>query len=322
MNSLIQDVIQYRQHSFAQNTKSTYRTHRRTYLEFCRKLNVPIAPLNTDLLCMYAAYLARFLKPTSVCQYLNFVGLLHKEFSLPNPLLDNWVLSTVLGGIKRLHGSPPRPKLPVTTDMLLAMRQCLNLSNSYHASFWAICLTAFFGLFRKSHLLPDSGCAFDLTKQFTRGDFSLSSFGFIVHVRWSKTIQLGQRTLFIPLIRISQSVLCPVAAISQAFALVPGASLGHQAFCFLGSDSRICVFTYKAFMKLFKSLLARIGCRPREFGSHSFRRGGASFALQSGVPLDVISIMGDWRSDAMFCYLHMPFSQRLAAQQVLAASLK
>ena len=52
-----------------------------------------------------------------------------------------------------------------------------------------------------------------------------------------------------------------------------------------------------------------------------FGRSGATFALESGVPLDVISIMGDWKSDALFLYLHMPFAQRLAAQRVITTHL-
>ena len=119
-------------------------------------LNISVAPATTTYLCMYAAYLARFLLPQSVCLYINFVGLLHKEMGLPNPLSDNWVVSTVLRGIKRTLGVPPTPKLPITIPMLLGIRSRLILNNSKHASFWAICLVAFFGLFRKAHLLPDS----------------------------------------------------------------------------------------------------------------------------------------------------------------------
>ena len=112
--------------------------------------------MSTVHLCMYAAYLARFLLPQSVCIYINFVGIFHRDQGLPNPLTDNWTLSTVLKGIKRTLGSPPLPRLPMTTDILLRIRGLLNLMDSKHASFWAVCLVSFFGFFRKSHLLPSS----------------------------------------------------------------------------------------------------------------------------------------------------------------------
>ena len=120
---------------------------------------------------MYAAYLARFLSPSSICQYLNYVGLLHREMGFLTPLADNWVLSSVLKGIRRILGTPPMPRLPITVNILIGIRSRLNLNSSRHASFWAVCLTAFFGLFRKCHLLPVSASAFDPKRQFIRSDF-------------------------------------------------------------------------------------------------------------------------------------------------------
>ena len=135
--------------------------------------------------------LARFLLPQSISQYLNYVGLLHREMGFQNPLTDNWVLSSVLTGIRRILGTPPMPRLPMTVNILRRIRSRLNRNSSRHASFWAICLTAFFGLFRKSHLLPVSVSAFDPKRQFLRSDFVFKDCVVYIHVRWSKTIQLG-----------------------------------------------------------------------------------------------------------------------------------
>ena len=129
----------------------------KAYQRFCELLGTSLVPVSTVTLCLYAAYLARFLLPQSVCQYLNYVGLLHREMGYINPLSDNWVLTSVLRGIKRTLGKPPKPRLPITIPLLIGIRSRLNLNSSKHASFWAICLVAFFGLFRKAHLLPDSG---------------------------------------------------------------------------------------------------------------------------------------------------------------------
>jgi len=37
-------------------------------------------------------------------------------------------------------------------------------------------------------------------------------------------------------------------------------------------------------------------------GSHSFRRGGASWAYQAGVSVDLIRQLGDWSSNAYQLY--------------------
>ena len=316
------EVLMYRQAVYAVNTKKSYCTHGRVYHRFCDILQIAPVPLGNNHLCMFAAYLARFLLPSSVCQYLNYVGLIHKENGYPNPLLDNWVFSSVIKGIKRIHGVAPKPKLPISIDILYLIHSRLNLSNSKHASFWAICLVSFFGLFRKSHLLPISHKDFDPAQFLLRSDFSFCKDVILVLVRWSKTIQLGQRTVTIPLVGIPDSCLCPLSAIRQAFFLTPSAQPMSQAFCY--RDSSLCqnvTFTYKAFLGCLHHVLRELGIPISDYACHSFRRGGATYALEAGVPLDHIAVMGDWKSDAMYLYLHMPLRQRLQAQRTITSSL-
>ena len=147
----------------------------------------------------------------------------------PNPLSDNWVLSSVLRGIKRTLGVPPKPRLPITVSLLLGIRSRLNLNCGKHSSFWDICLVSFFGLFRKAHLLPESESSFNPKKMFTRSDFTLSNDCIYISVRWSKTIQMGQRTVTVPLVAVPSSPLCPVSAVLHAFNLNPGYTPTSQA---------------------------------------------------------------------------------------------
>ena len=73
---------------------------------------------NTHTICCYAAFLAR-LQFSSTNKFLGIIALLHKEFGLPNPLVDNWVLKSLLSSIKRVKGSTVKQKLPTTLDILL-----------------------------------------------------------------------------------------------------------------------------------------------------------------------------------------------------------
>lgn len=323
VSELVHDVVLFRQATYAENTKKSYRTHRKAYECFCSQMSSPLVPASTDFLCLYIAHLARFLLPQSVCMYLNFVGLLHLEMGYANPLTNNWTLSTVLKGMKRMLGVPAKPRLPITTALLLfGIRSRLNLNCSFHASFWAVCLVSFFGLFRKSHLLPASSTIFNPLKQLVRSDFTFHDDHILVLVRWSKTIQLGQRTITVPLVAIPSSPLCPVRAILHAFSLTPGVLPDAQAFCWRKSSMLPnTVLTYRTFMSFMKKVLTELGCSTSQYGTHSFRRGGATFALEAGVPLDVISLLGDWKSDSMFLYLHMPLAQRFSAQRLMASHL-
>ena len=45
--------------------------------------------------------------------------------------------------------------------------------------------------------------------------------------------------------------------------------------------------------------LAKI--KSENYSGHSFRRGGATFAMKSGVPFPLIKCQGDWASDAFKC---------------------
>ena len=48
--------------------------------------------------------------------------------------------------------------------------------------------------------------------------------------------------------------------------------------------------------------LALLGNNPTLYAGHSFRRGGVTFAYQSGVLIEPIKALGDWRSDTILIY--------------------
>lgn len=65
-----------------------------------------------------------------------------------------------------------------------------------------------------------------------------------------------------------------------------------------------------------RNILQDLGLPAKDFTSHSFRRGGASFAFRAGLPVDLIKILGDWHSDAILLYLTVPLSVRLESVNV------
>ena len=315
---LNREVKQYRSQLFAESTKATYKTHRNTYFRFCLYMGYPPVPVHPTHLLQYAAFLARSLKPNSVRSYLNIIGILHKEFGLPNPLLDNWPLKSLLTGIRRALGTPPNQKLPISPDILLRLHDTLDFTISCDSSFWAICLVAFFGMFRKSHLLPTSRVNFDPSKQLTRADFKFFSWGTLVTIRWSKTIQFRERVVDIPLPCIPRSKLCPTLVVMHAFRLAASSNPRDQAFAWVDLNSPgLRIFTYSMFLTKLREHLTSIGIDPKAYAGHSFRRGGASFAYQSGIPVELIKALGDWRSDTILIYLTMPLSIRLKSADKL-----
>ena len=81
---------------------------------------------------------------------------------------------------------------------------------------------------------------------------------------------------------------------------------------FVVSDSYISrPLTAAQFSKRLQSLLSTLDVDASGYGSHSCRRGGASWAYRLAIPVDSIRLIGDWRSNA--------YQQYIAAEEPLIA---
>ena len=90
-----------------------------------------------------------------------------------------------------------------------------------------------------------------------------------------------------------------------------------HAFAYFDLRSRKPTFlTYRSFLSKLGECLSRLGFPTGMYASHSFRRGEASFAFQSGVPVELIKMLGDWKSDAVLLYLTVPLPIRLQSMDL------
>ena len=121
---LTEEIAFFRNQTFAQSTKKTYSTHRDTYLRFCHFMNIPSVPASTHGICLYAAYLARSLKFSSIKQYLGIIGLMHKEFGLNNPLSGNW------NSLPFSQGSNEFMAMPLNRSSLSILISCVVFIHS------------------------------------------------------------------------------------------------------------------------------------------------------------------------------------------------
>ena len=138
-------------------------------------MGYPPLPAQSSHFCQYAAFLACSLKVTSIPNYLNILGILHKEFNLPNPLLDNSPLQYLLTDCLGLSGSkvcPLAQKQPITPSILGHIFLHLNMRSSFDASFRAICWVIILVCFLESHLLVKSAPSFDVSQQLLCSDFT------------------------------------------------------------------------------------------------------------------------------------------------------
>jgi hypothetical protein len=191
------------------------------------------------------------------------------------------------------------------------------LSNSASdVAFWLACLVAFFGFLRKSTLLPSSG-ELVANKFIARSDvieLSLSSFSILV--RYSKTIQFGQRVLTLPYVACEDHRLCPVRAMLRHFGMSKIANT-RPLFNFVQSEVEVS-FSNAFFMKRLRDLLRLTGHPASSISCHSFRRGGASLAYLVGMSATDIKQRGDWKSNAFECYLTIAPAASLHSARLLS----
>ena len=295
--------------AFAEGTYKNIEVQWRTFLTFCVYFGFTYLPTSLNTICLYAQFLSRSFKSVdSIKNYISGVKYMHIINDMEFPYLESMTLKLTLKGLF-INPHLPKRALPITPGILTEMYKHLEIGKSLDKVFWCLFLIAFFVMSRKSNLVPISISKFDSKKQLTRGDILLENDILIVLVKWSKTIQFGQRILRIPLINIPGNILCPVKAYKDMIKAIP-AHKTSPAFCIL-KEGEIIPIIYKQFQNKLRNLIEKTGRNSKYYSSHSFRRGGASLAFESNVTTELIQLHGDWRSDAYKKYLEFSLEKKL-----------
>ena len=313
------DVQVSKRHAFAKSTYSNLHTQFRTYFAFCVYFQRRPLPASSRTICGYVQFLSRALQPTTINNYLSGVRTLHSFLGHKYDFSDDFHLHLVLRGISRLNPHLPKRAKPITPDILLQIHHQLVRGNSLHCTVWACCLTLFYTMARLGSILPKSTKAADSRAFLTRDRINFCREGLLITLLQTKTIQFGNRRLHIPLIKLN-SVLCPVQAYSRSFHFTK--SHYHEpAFVFM-EEGHIKWLTKDLFITTFRDLASKSGIPDAAlFTGHSFRRGGASWAFQAGVPGELIQICGDWASDAYKQYLEFSMGNKISLAALFCRGL-
>ena len=198
-------------------------------------------PISAHTLSLYAQHLAyTFHSAHAIRNYLNGIRTLHILVGTTPPSLKDIELRLTMRGLMKTLARPVRQAHPLTPEILLDILALLDVSKIKDLMFWATLLVGFFGMLRKSNLMPDTVESFDPLKQLTRGHIAFKEKIALLRVTWSKTIQFRQRTLEIPLFPIENSPLCPVTALKS----VMSRTGGKENSPLFGTGKHVA-FTYK-----------------------------------------------------------------------------
>ena len=107
----------------------------------------------------------------------------------------------------------------MTPHILPRMKSQVKLNEPRDIVFWAACLVAFYGLLRKSNLLPTSGSSYSKLEHLSKNSLCITPLEYSLTVLWSKTIQYRERDfkVFLPL--VTDHPLCPVTAVTNLLQL-------------------------------------------------------------------------------------------------------
>jgi hypothetical protein len=258
-------------------------------------------PVLSENLYRYVAYLATFLKVTSIKQYLNVVRLLHVECGFANPFMGDVFLKGIIKGLRRVKGDAVNRKLPITLDILCNIQRQLDMSVSQDHCFWTACLLAFYGMFRKASLFPKGN---NSSLCITLSDCHVYQWGVAIYTKQSKTIQFQERQAYVSLPWNANKNLCAARHLITCASRIPNAKSDTFVFSFVNKHSpKIHRITYNLFTSMLRGVLGKIGLPLASYTGHSFRRGGASLALKCGVPPEMIKAQGDWKSLSYIDYL-------------------
>lgn len=261
------------------------------------------------------------MKYNTIRQYINIVRILHLEWGVANPMENNYQLAMTLRGIRRVLGDATTKKEPADPKLLMTIFRNMNIGTPRAASVWAAALMMFYGLLRRSNVIPAGANTFDQALHLRRQDVVFTRNGVIITVRWSKTNQYRSRVREIPLPRIAGHPLCPAQAAFHAVRITPAAPPGGPMFIDPRPGQPLTPLTADIFWQTIRGALAAAGVNTSSYGSHSFRRGGSCWLFNIGMPEGRIRELGDWRSNAYVRYVTADTDSLAATTKAMAAAL-
>lgn len=268
---------------------STIKAYKDSYMRFCAwclTADREPLPASADSLSLWAvSMLSSGLRVATVEARLSGVAHAHKEAGLKSPIAEE--VRRVLVGARRVRKENTLQKRALTVGELWKITRVIDCTTSTGLRDRALIVFGFAGAFRRSEL-----SSLDLA------DVTFAPKGLLVHLRWSKTDQMGKGRN-IGLWRGENADTCPVRTM-QAWLKRRGMQPGPLFYCILKGDTMTdrrlsadnCV-------RAVKNAIAGIGLDSHQYGGHSLRSGYVTAAAENGASTMAIMQQTGHKSIAM-----------------------
>ena len=237
---------------------------------------------------------------------------------LPDPSISSLPqLLYVLKGVCRISSAPRRCRLPVTPELLLAVRGVWSRDSwSFDwVMLWAVFCLGFFAFLRAGEFTCPSLEKFGPSSMLGVDDVCIDSHAnpqcLTVRLKRSKCDPFGAGIL----VHVGRTFqpLCPVAAVLSFLVIRP--STPGPLFIFADgaplSRGRLVAALTEA--------LTSAGFDSSQYSGHSFRIGAPTAAARAGLSDSLIQTLGRWKSSAFTAYIRTSKESLCAASVSLAS---
>ena len=270
------------------------------FISFQAAAGLPSYQVNVTLLLSFIEYLhENNISSAQLQNYLAAIRAMHIAHGLETAPFKDERLHLFLKAT-RIH-RPFKPKVLAHLDLSL-LEKIIKLCDhmQFPQLFKPLHLLMFFSFLKMSNILPQSINQFDFTRHLARADVIFGITGAVLLIKWSKTIQNRRDFVTISLPDLAGSHMCPVSALKAMFQFFPGSN--NSPVFVIPKSKGLVPLTDSVVRKHLKDVSGFLGLIP-SLTFHDFRRGGAAWAFQNGVPLEHIMKHAIWKSNAIWTYL-------------------
>ena len=122
----------------------------------------------------------------------------------------------------------------------------------------------------------------------------------------------------------------PIVRLPPGHLLCPCKVMGAMSVCspphpprlpFCTPSELVQAITHAFFTPKLRCSLCPAGLKPTQYSGNSFCRGGATYAFRCGASVELISLQGDWSSDALLLYIAIPLERRISMAYLIAQNI-
>ena len=282
-------------------TGASYLAAFRQFIAFLVIMGLDI-PYREAVIIVYLEYLIQQgLRSCTIRNHISVIRHYFAVFNWPTVALCGRKVALLIKSVEVNARMSIRVKGIITVKILEKLiTQTLKYENGY--VFAALFLTAFFGFFRLSTLLPNKVSEFDKTRFPIQNDVIWGTPGVHIIITCSKTMQASNQAKVVQLPALMGKQICPVQALHKLLAQSPT----HKDLPLFQIHTKrgwvpLVAPKARSFLRL---VMISLGLNPSSYTFHAFRRSGASLAFNSNVELSKIKQHGNWKSEAIWTYLN------------------